>query len=110
VTFTSPFQCENLKIHSVQDRGVDTSDPLYICLNENPWLNAFNEIRIEALKAYQDARAKACEKVPEGSEKLSCQNDWNQTPEAKTLLDKVKETQEPVAIAWGDCYTRFPRE
>lgn len=110
VKFSSPFICEDLKIISIEDRGIDTSDPLYLCLNENPEVDALEAIRAEASQKHLDAMSKACEHVPYGTEKLKCQDDWHQTEEGKALFDKVKETQVAVAVAWGECYSRFPRD
>lgn len=108
--FSSPYACEDLKIQSIEDRGIDTSDPLYKCLNEDPRLLKLEAKRVEASQAYETAMEKACAPFPDGNEKRNCRSDWQQSKEGQNLLKHVKETMLPVALAWGDCYMRFPRD
>ncbi len=110
VTFSSPFICDNLKILQVQDLGVDTTDPLYLCLHDEEKLGPLQKVEDEAFKTHLDAMGEACKNVPYGPEKLKCSAAWHQTEEGKGLFDALKAAQNAVSDYNSACFAAHKQE
>jgi hypothetical protein len=104
--FSSPFICDNLKILSVKDLGIDKQEPLYACLHseEVAALEAQEEV---AFDAHLEAASKACDKVVGIKPKLKCEEAFNAS-EGKALFDALEAARDNTSAYNKACYSKFP--